>query len=142
MTPKEQDESARTKLQVLGRVIQETFPSHWGFVLLAFPFDKGGRMNYVSNAKRVDVVRVMYEFISATKKTWADHKPEQSAAEEDDELARALQRIAELESYLQNHANPASAEYYLCGPPLMIKACNKMLAELGVPAHQIAYDEF
>jgi Na+-transporting NADH:ubiquinone oxidoreductase subunit NqrF len=33
-------------------------------------------------------------------------------------------------------------EYYLCGPPMMIKACTKMLADLGVPPHQIAYDEF
>jgi Na+-transporting NADH:ubiquinone oxidoreductase subunit F len=47
-----------------------------------------------------------------------------------------------LERHLGNHANPASVEYYLCGPPLMIKACNRMLGELGVPAHQIAYDEF
>jgi Na+-transporting NADH:ubiquinone oxidoreductase subunit F len=47
-----------------------------------------------------------------------------------------------LQRYLRDHANPASVEYYLCGPPLMIKACNRMLAELGVPAHQIAYDEF
>jgi Na+-transporting NADH:ubiquinone oxidoreductase subunit F len=47
-----------------------------------------------------------------------------------------------LEKYLRDHANPASAEYYLCGPPLMIKACKKMLSELGVPVHQIAYDEF
>ena len=47
-----------------------------------------------------------------------------------------------LEKYLRDHASPAAAEYYLCGPPLMIKACTRMLAELGVPAHQIAYDEF
>jgi Na(+)-translocating NADH:ubiquinone oxidoreductase F subunit len=47
-----------------------------------------------------------------------------------------------LQQYLRDHPNPASAEYYLCGPPLMIKACNRMLAELGVPAHQISFDEF
>ena len=47
-----------------------------------------------------------------------------------------------LEKYLGNHAHPAAVEYYLCGPPMMIKACNQMLANLGVPAHQIAYDEF
>jgi MocE subfamily Rieske [2Fe-2S] domain protein len=46
------------------------------------------------------------------------------------------------ENYLRGHTNPAAAEYYLCGPPMMIKACNKMLSELGVPSHQIAYDEF
>jgi MocE subfamily Rieske [2Fe-2S] domain protein len=44
--------------------------------------------------------------------------------------------------FLREHANPKAAEYYLCGPPLMIKACNRMLAELGVPSSHIAYDEF
>ena len=47
-----------------------------------------------------------------------------------------------LEKYLREHSNPKAVEYYLCGPPQMIKACVKMLADLGVPAHQIAYDEF
>ncbi len=47
-----------------------------------------------------------------------------------------------LENYLREHTNPKAIEYYLCGPPMMIKACTKMLADLGVPAHQIAYDEF
>lgn len=44
--------------------------------------------------------------------------------------------------YLQEHPHPAAVEYYLCGPPMMIKACTTMLTDLGVPAHQIAYDEF
>ncbi len=47
-----------------------------------------------------------------------------------------------LEKYLRAHANPEAIEYYLCGPPMMIKACNRMLASLGVAGHQIAYDEF
>ncbi len=47
-----------------------------------------------------------------------------------------------LEKYLASHSNPKAVEYYLCGPPMMIKACTKMLANLGVPANQIAYDEF
>jgi Na+-transporting NADH:ubiquinone oxidoreductase subunit F len=47
-----------------------------------------------------------------------------------------------LENHLRSHANPKAVEYYLCGPPMMIKACVKVLTELGVPAHQIAYDEF
>lgn len=47
-----------------------------------------------------------------------------------------------LEQYLCLHAQPEAAEYYLCGPPMMIKACTRMLAEIGVPAQQIAYDEF
>lgn len=46
------------------------------------------------------------------------------------------------EQYLKKHPNPKAVEYYLCGPPMMIKACSKMLGELGIPANQIAYDEF
>jgi MocE subfamily Rieske [2Fe-2S] domain protein len=47
-----------------------------------------------------------------------------------------------LEKYLREHPNPEGAEYYLCGPPMMIKACTRMLAEIGVPTRHIAYDEF
>jgi Na+-transporting NADH:ubiquinone oxidoreductase subunit F len=47
-----------------------------------------------------------------------------------------------LENYLKDHDNPKAVEYYLCGPPMMIKACTKMLASLGVSPEQIAYDEF
>jgi Na+-transporting NADH:ubiquinone oxidoreductase subunit F len=47
-----------------------------------------------------------------------------------------------LEQYLAAHENPAQAEFYLCGPPMMIKACTKMLTNLGVPDHQVSYDEF
>lgn len=47
-----------------------------------------------------------------------------------------------LQQYLENHPNPKSIEFYLCGPPMMIKACTQMLDRLGVPAGNIAYDEF
>ena len=46
------------------------------------------------------------------------------------------------DKYLQNHPKPASVEYYLCGPPMMIKACTRMLHSVGVSNQQIAYDEF
>jgi Na(+)-translocating NADH:ubiquinone oxidoreductase F subunit len=46
------------------------------------------------------------------------------------------------DEYLRTHSNPTAVEYYLCGPPMMIKACTKMLENLGVPLHQIAFDEF
>jgi MocE subfamily Rieske [2Fe-2S] domain protein len=47
-----------------------------------------------------------------------------------------------LEKHLSQHDNPQAAEYYLCGPPMMIKACTKMLADLGVSPSHISYDEF
>ncbi len=46
------------------------------------------------------------------------------------------------ENYLKDHANVKAIEFYLCGPPMMIKACFKMLAGLGVKKEQIAFDEF
>ncbi len=47
-----------------------------------------------------------------------------------------------LAQHLYAHPHPASLEYYLCGPPAMVKACNRMLATLGVAAEHIAFDEF
>lgn len=44
--------------------------------------------------------------------------------------------------YLDKHPDPAQIEYYLCGPPAMIRAATDMLRDLGVPPAQIAYDEF
>lgn len=47
-----------------------------------------------------------------------------------------------LDHYLASHNHPLAIEFYLCGPPAMIKACTKMLDGLGVSASQIAFDEF
>lgn len=47
-----------------------------------------------------------------------------------------------LQRYLQRHPRPGAVEFYLCGPPMMIRACTRMLADLGAPADNIAYDEF
>ncbi len=47
-----------------------------------------------------------------------------------------------LKNYLADHEHPEDIEYYLCGPPALIKAGTKMLARLGVPDRMIAYDEF
>jgi len=46
------------------------------------------------------------------------------------------------DQYLKNHPEPEECEYYLCGPPLMLQAVQKMLDELGVPEENIAYDDF
>ena len=46
------------------------------------------------------------------------------------------------DNYLKEHPNPEDAEYYLCGPPLMLKACLEMLDSLGVEPENIAYDDF
>jgi Na+-transporting NADH:ubiquinone oxidoreductase subunit F len=46
------------------------------------------------------------------------------------------------ERYLMNHANLEAVEYYLCGPPLMIKATTRMLHGIGVDQSRISFDEF
>jgi Na+-transporting NADH:ubiquinone oxidoreductase subunit F len=45
-------------------------------------------------------------------------------------------------NYLAGHPDPAGVEYYLCGPPAMVRAALQMLAGLGVDTRQIAFDEF
>jgi Na+-transporting NADH:ubiquinone oxidoreductase subunit F len=47
-----------------------------------------------------------------------------------------------LEEYLKNHPSPEDVEYYLCGPPMMLQACMKMLDDLGVEPENIAFDDF
>jgi len=46
------------------------------------------------------------------------------------------------DNYLKDHAAPEDVEYYLCGPPMMIEACRKMLDELGVEPEDILFDDF
>jgi len=45
-------------------------------------------------------------------------------------------------NYLENHPHLHAVEFYLCGPPMMIRACTRMLHKLGVGDNQIAFDEF
>ncbi len=47
-----------------------------------------------------------------------------------------------LDNYLKNHEEPEEIEYYLCGPPMMNDAVQKMLYDLGVPDEMIAFDDF
>jgi Na+-transporting NADH:ubiquinone oxidoreductase subunit F len=46
------------------------------------------------------------------------------------------------DEYLKNHPAPEDIEYYLCGPPLMLKACREMLDSLGVEPENIMFDDF
>jgi Na+-transporting NADH:ubiquinone oxidoreductase subunit F len=46
------------------------------------------------------------------------------------------------DQYLNKHEEPEEIDYYLCGPPMMNSACNKMLYDLGVPDENIRFDDF
>jgi len=97
----EEDAKVRRDLKALANHVDRQLPYGWGFVVLAFPFGAEGRMNYIANAERADVVRAMYEFIEYTKAGWAEYIPDPSQAAEDEEIGRLRQRVAELEGYLK-----------------------------------------
>ncbi len=44
--------------------------------------------------------------------------------------------------YLKTHEEPEEIEYYLCGPPQMNAAVQKMLSDLGVPDENVMFDDF
>ncbi len=46
------------------------------------------------------------------------------------------------DNYLKDHPAPEECEYYLCGPPMMIEACKKMLRDLGVEDDNVMFDDF
>lgn len=46
------------------------------------------------------------------------------------------------DEYLNTHEAPEDVEYYLCGPPLMNEAVQKLLYDLGVPDEMISFDDF
>lgn len=64
------DAYTRDRLQQIGRMVDELLPDKWGFFLMAFPFeDADGRMNYISNAQREDILKLMKEFIEKSERT-------------------------------------------------------------------------
>ena len=46
------------------------------------------------------------------------------------------------DNYLKDHPAPEDIEYYLCGPPLMLRACMEMLDRLGVEPENVLFDDF
>lgn len=54
-----------SEMKEVGRLIGGALPDGWGFALLTFPLNNPeGRMNYISNAKREDMLIALKEFIA------------------------------------------------------------------------------
>lgn len=47
-----------------------------------------------------------------------------------------------LDEYLSKHDDPTEIEYYLCGPPIMLKCMMEMLDSIGVEKDMIMFDDF
>ncbi|WP_407822594.1 NADH:ubiquinone reductase (Na(+)-transporting) subunit F [Sodaliphilus pleomorphus] len=46
------------------------------------------------------------------------------------------------DTYFKDHEAPEDCEYYLCGPPMLIKTVTEYLDSIGVDAESIMYDNF
>lgn len=70
----EETNDVRERLQEIARTISIMLPPGTGFALLAFDLgDKPGRLEYVANGRRADVIKAMREFIAKTETTWNTH---------------------------------------------------------------------
>jgi hypothetical protein len=55
----------RARMQAIGKAVEAHLPAGYGFMVMCFPFNAppDARGEYVSNARREDVVRMLQEFI-------------------------------------------------------------------------------
>lgn len=60
----------REIMQAFAQTIAEVLPGY-GFILMIFEFNSNGRANYVSNADRAEVLKMMEEFKERTMNAWA-----------------------------------------------------------------------
>jgi Na+-transporting NADH:ubiquinone oxidoreductase subunit F len=46
------------------------------------------------------------------------------------------------DNYLRQHEEPEEIDFYMCGPPMMNAAVQKMLYDFGVPNENVLFDDF
>mgnify|MGYP000117690600 CR=1 FL=1 len=46
------------------------------------------------------------------------------------------------DNYMSQHEEPEEIDFYMCGPPMMNDAVQKMLYDLGVPDENVLFDDF
>lgn len=69
--------SDKEYLKAVGREIAAKLPDNHGFICLTFPFGDapGGRTQYISNARREDVIKLLKEvlFRFGAEEDWMKH---------------------------------------------------------------------
>lgn len=61
------EEDKRQKIDIMGNAIDDIlkrddyYGRHMGFALIMFPFEPGSRADYVSNARREDMIKALRE---------------------------------------------------------------------------------
>jgi hypothetical protein len=67
------DAAIREQGSSIGKIIAGVLPPGWGFALLIFPFNEGGgRMNYISNAPREDMLVALKELVARMEGNFDD----------------------------------------------------------------------
>lgn len=54
-------EEVAAVLQDIARLLKAQMPAGYGFALMIFSYGDGGTMNYISSAKRADMVKALRE---------------------------------------------------------------------------------
>ena len=72
-----EEQKAREKLKQIGNAIGGLLPEGYGFVLMVFETNTSeGRLDYISDCQREDVIKAMKEFIAKTEREWGMHQYE------------------------------------------------------------------
>lgn len=82
----------RERMQECAGAITTILPPFTGFALLAFDFKPGGRMEYVSNAQRPDILRAMREFIAKSSAQYPAHVTDVQHENRETRLVEAIEK--------------------------------------------------
>ena len=114
-------------------------------------FDQFKRLNtdrkvtfwYGARSRRESVYEDHFDSIAAENDNFEWHLALSDPLPEDnwDGFTGFIHQVVH-DEYLQKHPAPEDIEYYLCGPPMMLSACMKMLDDLGVERENILFDDF
>ncbi|PTN07863.1 NADH:ubiquinone reductase (Na(+)-transporting) subunit F [Mangrovibacterium marinum] len=69
-------------------------------------------------------------------------KPDPEADKADVQYKTGFVHQVIYDNYLRQHEEPEEIDYYMCGPPMMNSAVQKMLYDLGVPDENVLFDDF
>ncbi len=84
-----------------------------------------------------------FDQLAAEHENFAWH-PALSEPKPDEEWEGATGFIHQvlIDEYLTQHPAPEQCEYYLCGPPMMVRETRRVLDELGVDPDDVHFDDF
>ena len=68
------EEQAKSRMQQIAHLIEDSLPEGYGFTLLTYKFgeEPNNEMIYVSNSNREDVVKAMKEWIEKTENNFGN----------------------------------------------------------------------